>query len=100
MVLNGVTPFTTCFYIYYGSSLFSSCIHLKVQLCTGYHWERIHEDSQDFGGFKRIHVDLQGFMRLWESIHEDSQGFMRLWKRIYEDSWGFMRIRETLGEDL
>ena len=43
-------------------------------------WERICEDSQDFG---------RGLARLWERIGktlgEDSQGFARLWERIHKD---------------
>ena len=49
-------------------------------------WERIYEDSQDFGrGFMRIPRFGRGFMRIHGTLGEDSWGFMRLWERICED---------------
>ena len=83
-------------------------VRLWERICKDLHrlWDRIPEDSQDFGrGSTKIH-NLHGFMRLWErickdfedsqdfgEIHKDSRDFgrgfariLRLWERIREDS--------------
>ena len=54
-------------------------------------WERICQDSQDFGkGFMRIcktlGEDLWGFVRLWERIHKDLQDFGRGLMGIHKDA--------------
>ena len=52
----------------------------------------------------RICGDSRGFTRLWERIHEDSQdfgrGFAVIGEILGEDLWGFMRLWERIREDL
>ena len=49
---------------------------------------------------KTLGEDLWGFMRLWERICEDSQDFGKGFTMIHQDLLGFTGIHKTLGEDL